>query len=211
MRSHPGVPRRIVPGLPLTRAGMRVGLLGGSFNPAHAGHLHVSHLARARLGLDEVWWLVSPQNPLKEADETAPLAQRLAGARRVARSGYVKVTDLEARVGAHYSVDTVRYLTGRFPAARFVWIMGADNLEIFHRWRGWRQIAARMPIAVIDRPGAGPNAAAAPAARKLETYRWPERLARRLADLAPPVWVLIHGPMSPLSSTAIREGTAEGA
>jgi nicotinate-nucleotide adenylyltransferase len=203
------VARRIVAGVPIAAAGQRIGLLGGSFNPAHAGHLHISALARARLGLDGVWWLVSPQNPLKAADETAPLARRLARARDVARTGYITVTDLEARLQARYSIDTVRFLTGRFPGARFVWIMGADNLEIFHRWRGWREIAVRMPIAVIDRPGAGPNASAAPAARRLAAHRWPEEKAHGLADLAPPAWVLVHGPMSPLSSTTIREGAAE--
>ena len=204
MRSGLG-PRRWIPGgLPLAGAGQRIGLLGGSFNPAHDGHLHVSRMARARLGLDQVWWLVSPQNPLKSRRDVAPLADRLSGARRAARSGIIRVTALEAAVGARYTVETVRFLTGRFRATRFVWLMGADNLAIFDRWKCWRDIAGLVPLAVIDRPGAGLAAVASPAARALARARIDEADARRLARARPPAWVLLHGPLSALSSTAIR-------
>ncbi len=134
--------------------GMRVGLLGGSFNPAHAGHWHVAEIARVRLGLDRVVWLVSPGNPLKDAAGAAPLAQRLAGTRRIARGPSMVVSDIESRIGARYTLDTVRRLKARHRGVRFVWLMGADNLAGFHRWRGWTQILREVPVAVVARPGA---------------------------------------------------------
>ena len=132
--------------------GMRVGLFGGSFNPAHEGHAHVAETARRRLGLDLVVWLVSPQNPLKSAHETAPLATRMAGAQTYARQRGMTVSDAETRLGSRYTIDTVRALKARFPGVDFVWIMGADSLATFHRWRGWTQIMAETPVAVVSRP-----------------------------------------------------------
>ena len=197
--------RWIVADLPLATHGQRIGLLGGSFNPAHDGHLHISNLARARLGLDAVWWLVSPQNPLK-GDQAAPLAKRLADARRLAHGGFIKVTGFEQVIGASFTIETVRYLVRRLPTSRFVWIMGADNLEILHQWKAWLRIAATIPLAVIDRPGSGLSAAASPAARRLERFRLEESDALHLVSSPPPAWVLLHGPLSPLSSTTIRAG-----
>jgi nicotinate-nucleotide adenylyltransferase len=131
--------------------GLRIGLLGGSFNPAHGGHLHVSLTAMKRLGLDYVWWLVSPGNPLKDAP--APLAKRLAGARAMARHPRLIVSDIEERLGTRYTIDTVKALQRRFPFVHFVWLMGSDNLQNFHLWRNWQEIARRLPLAVVQRPG----------------------------------------------------------
>ena len=131
--------------------GLRIGLLGGSFNPAHGGHLHVSLTAMKRLRLDYVWWLVSPGNPLKETP--APLDKRLAGARAIARHPRLIVSDIEAQLGTRYTIDTVKALQRRFPFVHFVWLMGSDNLENFHHWRNWQEIARRLPLAVVQRPG----------------------------------------------------------
>jgi nicotinate-nucleotide adenylyltransferase len=132
---------------------MRIGLLGGSFNPAHEGHLYVSEVAMKRLGLDYVWWLVSPQNPLKGRAGLAPLADRVRQARKTARHPRIVVMDIEHALGTRYSIDTLRALQRRFPQLAFTWLMGSDNLAIFRRWRRWREIAARVPIAVVQRPG----------------------------------------------------------
>ena len=134
-------------------AGLRIGLLGGSFNPAHEGHFYVSDVAMKRLGLDYVWWLVTPKNPLKGRAGLAPLADRLKHAKRVARHPRIVVMDIELAIGTQYSIDTLKALQRRFPQVSFVWLMGSDNLEIFRRWRRWREMAERVPIAVIQRPG----------------------------------------------------------
>ncbi len=197
--------------LPPLAPGLRVGLYGGSFNPAHAGHRHVSRLALRRLALDRVWWLVSPGNPLKDRSHLPDAAARAAGARAMARDPRIAVTDFEAALGVRYTVETLTWLTLRHPEVRFVWIMGADSLASFHRWRGWRMIAARMPIAVIDRPGYTFKAVASPAARALAGSRLDEAAAPTLADRAPPAWVFLHGPRNSLSSTALRAATARPA
>jgi nicotinate-nucleotide adenylyltransferase len=184
--------------------GLRIGLLGGSFNPPHEAHRAVSQLALRRLGLDRVWWLVTPGNPLKDTRALAPLGERVAAAHRVAAHPRIDVTDLEAAIGTRFTADTIAWLTRRFPAVRFVWIMGADNLAQFHRWQNWRDIAAAVPIAVVDRFGASYAATASPAAQALAASRIRDRDARSLPDRAPPAWVYLHGLKSPLSSTAIR-------
>ncbi|HUZ13069.1 MAG TPA: nicotinate-nucleotide adenylyltransferase [Caulobacteraceae bacterium] len=184
--------------------GMRVGLFGGSFNPAHPGHSHVAETALRRLGLDRVIWLVSPQNPLKGAGETAGLADRLAGARRHARGPSMIVSDAEARFGSPYTIDTLRLLKARHPGVRFVWIMGADALAQLHRWRGWTQIMAEAPVAVIARPWSGLKSRFAPAARRFAHARIPARAARTLADRAPPAWVFLDGRLDFTTSTALR-------
>lgn len=189
----------------------RIGLLGGSFNPAHEGHLHISRLARARLALDEVWWLVSPQNPLKSPDPAAALDGRLKLAAEVARNcRFIRVMAPEADLGTTETVHLARYLRRRYPRARLVWLMGADNLVQFHRWADWRGIAARLPIAVVDRPGYRHAAASSKAGRTLQRFRWPESAAPRLADAEPPAWLLLHGPLSAASSTAIRTARGNG-
>ncbi len=202
-RPAAGRPAALRLGVTLT-PGLRVGLFGGSFNPAHDGHAHVAETARVRLALDRVIWLVSPQNPLKDARETAPLAARLASARGLARGPAMEVADLETRLGSPHTLDTVLALQARFPAVRFVWIMGADNLQSFHRWRGWRQIMRRVPVAVVARPGALLLSRTAPMARRFAGARRPSREAPELADMAPPAWVYLRAPLNPASSTALR-------
>ena len=190
--------------LPPHGPGLKIGLLGGSFNPPHEAHLAVSLLALRRLGLDRVWWLVTPGNPLKDTRALLPLADRVNAARRVAAHPRIDVTDLEATIGTRFTADTIAWLTHRSPAVRFVWIMGADNLAQFHLWQNWRDIAAAIPIAVVDRFGASYAATASPAAQTLAAARVSERDARSLPDRVPPAWVYLHGLKSPLSSTAIR-------
>ena len=192
------------PGFHLAR-GMRVGLLGGSFNPAHEGHAHVAETAKRRLALDRVIWLVSPQNPLKPNHETADLAQRMAGARAYARGPGMIVSDLERRLGSAYTIDTVRALKDRFPGVKFVWIMGADSLASFHRWRGWTQIMREVPVAVVSRPWIALKARFSPAARRFAHFRRPSSQAPLLPDMTPPAWVFLFGRFNFQSSTALRE------
>ncbi len=184
--------------------GQRVGLFGGSFNPAHDGHAHVAQTALARLKLDSVIWLVSPQNPLKSAHETASLAERMQSARARARGPRMIVSDAETRIGSVYTIDTLRALKARFPRVKFVWIMGADNLQSLHRWRGWLEIMREVPVAVIARPGAEVKSRSAPAARRFARYRLSSREAPRLADHAPPAWLYLRAPLNFASSTALR-------
>ncbi len=189
--------------LPPAGRGLRVGLLGGSFDPPHAGHRAISLLALRRLRLDAVWWLVSPGNPLKPPP-AADLWRRLAEAAAVADHPRIAVTGIEAALGARYTVATLARLMPRLRNARPIWIMGADNLATFHRWRAWRRIAASLPLAVADRPGASFPALAAPAAHALARFRLTESRAARLAAFLPPAWVFLHGMRLPVSSTALR-------
>jgi nicotinate-nucleotide adenylyltransferase len=183
---------------------MRIGLLGGSFNPPHEGHALATRLALRRLALDRVWWLVTPGNPLKSEGELAGLQARVEAARRLVAGPRVAVTDIEAQIGARYTYDTLAWLRRRAPLVCFVWIMGADNLRQFHLWRHWRTIADLVPIAVIDRPGSTLRATSSRAALALAPYRAPERAAPVLATLEPPVFLFLHGPRSELSSTVLR-------
>jgi nicotinate-nucleotide adenylyltransferase len=157
-----------------------------------------------RLGLDRLWWIITPGNPLKDAGELASMAERAARARAVAAHPRIDITCFEGAIGARYTVDTLAFLKRRYPGVRFVWIMGADNLGGFHRWRGWRTIARLMPIAVIDRPGHTLTAMRSRAAAALAAYRMDEGEGARLADRKAPAWLFLHGPRSPLSSSAIR-------
>jgi nicotinate-nucleotide adenylyltransferase len=184
--------------------GMRIGLLGGSFNPPHAAHRAISLFAIKRLQLDRVWWLVSPGNPLKDARSPHDTAARAAAARAVAQDPRIDVSCLEAVIGTRYTVDTISYLRRRCAGARFVWIMGADNLAQYHRRENWQRIAAEVPIAVIDRPPQSFRALAAPAAQALADYRIPESKARTLAASALPAWVFLTGLKLNLSSTVLR-------
>lgn len=188
--------------------GMRVGLYGGSFNPAHEGHAHVAETARRRLGLQLVVWLVSPQNPLKSARQTAPLEQRMAGARAQADGPSMVVSDLETRLGVNYTVDALRLLKARYPLVKFVWIMGADGLAQFHHWRGWTQIVNTVPIAVIARPPVALPSRLSPAARRFASAQVPSEAAHRLADMPAPAWTYLEGPLNFLSSTELRESDA---
>jgi nicotinate-nucleotide adenylyltransferase len=199
-----GRPQALKPGFALL-PGMRVGLFGGSFNPAHEGHAHVAETARRRLGLDRVIWLVSPQNPLKPTDETADLGNRMASARSHARGPGMIVTDFETRLGSAYTIDTVRALKARFPDVRFVWIMGADSLASFHRWRGWTQILREVPVAVVSRPWIALRSRFSPAARRFARFRIPSAQARLLPAMQAPAWVFLRGPLNFQSSTHLRE------
>jgi len=191
--------------LPPHAPGMRIGLFGGSFNPPHEGHLHVGRMALARLRLDRLWWLVTPGNPLKERRGLASLEERMEAARRLARHPRITVTDIETQLGVRYTIDTIRALRARCPGVKFVWIMGADGLASFHRWRDWREIAKLVPMAVVDRPGLTLKSVRAPAAQVLARARIRENAATALPTRKPPAWVFLHGPRSNLSSTAIRE------
>lgn len=183
--------------------GMRVGLFGGSFNPAHSGHRHVAQTALRRLKLDRIIWLVSPQNPLKSDAETRPLSDRLAETKRLAGRGDI-VADSESRLEAVYTIDTVRILQARYPGVRFVWIMGADNLAGFHRWRGWTDLFRALPIAVVARPTALLRSRLGPAARRFPHARLPSRAAALLPRATPPAWIFLRGPLNAASSTALR-------
>ena len=184
--------------------GFKVGLLGGSFNPAHDGHRMVSLEALKCLGLDEVWWLVSPQNPLKPAEGMAGLMQRLDSARRVASHPRIRVTALESALGTQYTAETLRVLTCRLPRVSFVWMMGADNLQQIPAWKDWLQIFHLLPVAILDRPSYALGALAGVAARRFSRWRKPERAAHRLPGMEPPAWVFLHGHLSPQSATRIR-------
>jgi nicotinate-nucleotide adenylyltransferase len=183
---------------------MKIGLFGGTFDPPHDAHRAACLIAMHRLGLDRVWWLVTPGNPLKDTRGLAPLDERIAAAQDLARHPRIIVTGLEAAIGARYTYDTLRYLRAHCPGVRFVWIMGADNLRSFHRWENWQGIAATVPIAVVDRLGPSLYANAGPAGQALAQHRIRESAARSLAGRRPPAWVYLHGLKSPLSSTALR-------
>ncbi|HEX4157296.1 MAG TPA: nicotinate-nucleotide adenylyltransferase [Rhizomicrobium sp.] len=184
---------------------MRIGLLGGSFNPPHEGHLHVSDVALKRLGLDFVWWLVSPQNPLKPVHGMASLEERLEQARRLTRRmPRIRVTDIEAQLGTRYTIDTVVKLTQRFPAPHYVWLMGSDNLMTFHHWRSWQELARRIPIAVVIRPGSTLATLTSKAAHRLVAFTTPDE--RSLATTPPPAFAILDARRSAASATAIRAG-----
>ncbi len=191
----PGVPRD-------TRR--RIGLLGGSFNPVHDGHRHITLEALRRLGLDEVWWLVSPQNPLKSDAGMEPLATRLARARQFAGHPRIRVETPELVLGTRYTLDTVRALQRLYPHARFVWLMGADILPQLVHWAGWRELFGTVPLAAFARPGWSHAALNAPAARTFARHRVPAENARRLPSCEPPAWCFIPSRLDPHSATAIR-------
>jgi nicotinate-nucleotide adenylyltransferase len=200
-------PRRLARALGgvLPAPGARVGLLGGSFNPAHAAHREISLSALRRLRLDAVWWLVSPQNPLKPASGMADMAERKASAQRQA-AGHpaIRVTTLESLLGSVYTAETLAALLRLFPKVRFVWLMGADNLCQIDRWQQWQKIFHLLPVAVFDRPPYSMKATSAKAARRFAGQRLPESSARFLPLTPPPAWVYIHCRKNPLSATRIR-------
>ena len=188
----------------MTPLGPLTGLLGGSFNPAHGAHRRISLAAISALGLDEVWWLVSPGNPLKNNGSLQTLCERMIAAGKIANDPRIDISCLETVIGTRYTADTISYLRRRCSGVRFVWIMGADNLAQFHRWQNWRRIASEVPIAVIDRPPQSFRALAAPAAQALARYRLPENEAGSLADRRAPAWVFLTGMKLSLSSTGLR-------
>lgn len=188
-------------GFPLATRGMVVGLLGGSFDPAHEGHVHITREALKRMGLDQVWWLVTPGNPLK-ARQPAALKDRLARAREVMRDPRVKITALEEKLGTRATADTIERLKALYPGVTFVWLMGADNLVQFHRWGRWRDILRSVAVGVLARPGSGVAARTSVAARAFRVHQvdWGENLRGR----RPPVWAFVNLPMNDASSTEIR-------
>lgn len=188
--------------LPPAYPGMSIGLLGGSFDPPHEGHLKISLLALKRLRLSQLWWLVSPQNPLKARSDA--IESRLEAARAMARHPRIKALDLESRLGTQFTADTLQALQARYPGVSFVWLMGADNLAQLRHWRDWTEITESTPMAVFDRPGYGLAAMASLAAKRYERFRYDESDAAGLARARPPAWAFIHGPRLGVSSTALR-------
>lgn len=193
--------------LPSAGRGQCIGLLGGSFDPPHAGHVHITREALKRFGLDAVWWLVSPGNPLK-AHGPAPLERRMAAARAIMQHPRVHISDFEAQIGARHTARTLEALRAARRDLHFVWLMGADNMIEFHRWQDWRQIMDTVPIGILARPGARMAARASVAARMYESARVPNGMARHLGLLRPPAWCFANVPMVALSSTGLRRAGA---
>jgi nicotinate-nucleotide adenylyltransferase len=190
--------------MPHAGPGMAVGLFGGSFNPPHAGHALVVEIALRRLRLDRLWWMVTPGNPLKNANDLRPLAERIRLSETLADDPRIVVTAFEASRHIRYTADTLALVKERNPGVNFVWIMGADSLRDFHRWERWRQIALTFPIAVMDRPGSTLSFLSSVMAKTFDYARIDEKDAPLLARMKPPAWTFIHGPRSSLSSTALR-------
>ena len=193
--------------IPYAATGQLIGLLGGSFDPAHAGHAHITREALKRFGLDQVWWLVSPGNPLKERGP-APMQARLAQAREVIALPRVRITDIEARLGTRYTAQTLAALQQLYPKQRFVWLMGADNLAQFHRWQDWRAIAGTVPLGVLARPDQRISARMSKAASLYAPYRIAGRNSQLLARARAPAWCFVNVPMMDVSSSAIRASGA---
>ncbi|WP_040305369.1 nicotinate-nucleotide adenylyltransferase [Ahrensia sp. R2A130] len=191
--------------MPMVESGMRVGLFGGSFNPPHAGHVHVCEQAMRRCELDAVWWLVTPGNPLKDTRELAPLTERVAECEAITPDPRMKITACEIDMPTRYTADTLRQIVARNRDVDFVWIMGADNLGQFHQWDRWRDIAALMPFVVVDRPGSTLALHSAKAAQVLRPYRFDEADASTLPGTPAPAWTFLHGPRNSLSSTQLRQ------
>lgn len=190
-------------GFPIARAGETIGLLGGSFDPAHKGHVHITREALKRFGLDRVWWLVSPGNPLK-ARGPAPMAQRLDHARGIMQHPRVLVTDIEQRLGTKYTAETISKLRAIYPGVKFVWLMGADNLAQFHKWQEWQKIARSVPLGVIARPGDRISARMSPAAKVFSQARISGRASQLLGRAEAPAWSFVNVPMLDVSSSSIR-------
>lgn len=190
-------------GFPPAGRGQRIGLLGGSFDPPHAGHVHLTRAALRGFGLDAVWWLLAPRNPLK-AEGPAPLWRRMDAARAVMRHPRVRITDAEARLGTANTADTLEALARLYPAVRFTWLMGADNLATIHRWERWPVIFALGPVGVVARPGDPVWARTARAARLFRRHRLPAARAHLLGGATPPAWCYLHGPQVAMSSTELR-------
>ncbi|MGX1306969.1 nicotinate-nucleotide adenylyltransferase [Amorphus suaedae] len=192
--------------IPSVGIGQRIALFGGTFNPPHKGHRHVALTGLSRLGVDQVWWLVTPGNPLKSHDGLGSLDERVAITRAYADHPRMVVTAFEASYNFRYTADTIAFMRRRLPTVKFVWLMGADNLATLHRWQKWREIMQLVPVAVVDRPGASMSVMSSPAARAFAAARLPETQAAALPGAAPPAWTFLHGPLDPTSSTAMRNG-----
>jgi len=198
-------PPSLMPLLPPHGRQQRIGIFGGSFNPAHAAHRLVSLIALRRLKLDAIWWVVTPGNPLKDKSGLPSTEERIALAKTIAAHPKIHVIAIEERLGSSFTYELIAFLKRRSSTARFVWIMGADNLESFHRWARWRSIFASIPVAVIDRPGSTHRALHAPAALAYDRYRVSESKASVFPNESAPALIVLHGPRSSLSSTALRK------
>ncbi len=196
---------------PLVQPGQRVGVMGGTFNPPHDGHALISQTALRRLGLDQLWWVVTPGNPLKANGGLPPAKDRMALCRQLAPDTRMRITSFEEALGTPYTAATLAFLKRRYPGVQFVWIMGADNLASFHRWQDWRGIAATMPIAVVDRPGWRLRALASPAAQWMRRSFVAEDKAGSIPRRKAPAWTFLTGPLSNLSSTELRSIAARDA
>ena len=185
-------------------ANRTVGLLGGSFNPAHEGHRHISLYALKLLGLDAVWWMVNPQNPLKSTDDMASLGERMANAIEASGHPDIYVTDIERQLNTRYTADTLTELKKHFPHTNFIWLMGTDNLLQIHRWREWEKIFSLVPVAVLDRPPRGNSLKSCPAMEKFRASLKPQEQAQLLKTRKPPVWTILHIPLNEQSATVIR-------
>ncbi|MEM5581381.1 nicotinate-nucleotide adenylyltransferase [Roseibium sp. AS2] len=194
--------------LPHAEAGNRIGIFGGSFNPPHSGHRLVAATVLKRLGLDQVWWLVTPGNPLKSHSDLAPLEMRMHLTSAMADHPRMKVTAFETVLGTPYTARTLMALRAMRPAVRFVWVMGADNLAGFQRWQDWRAIVGSVPVAIVDRPGASLSVLSSHMTKAFEKYRLPEEDAALLPEMEPPIWTFLHTPLDRTSSTDIRRGTS---
>lgn len=190
--------------MPVAGDRQKIGLFGGSFNPPHEGHLNLCDLAIKRLELDQIWWMVTPGNPLKDTSELAPLEERIQKCNAMISHPRIKVTAFEATHKVRFTADTLRVVQRLRPRNDFVWLMGADNLADFHRWQDWREIANMMPIAVIDRPGSTLSYHSSQASIALSEYRIDEADAPLLSHMKPPAWTFLHGTRSSLSSTQLR-------
>ena len=186
--------------------GRRIGILGGSFNPAHEGHRHISLYALKMLRLDEVWWMVSPQNPLKSTRDMAPLHQRIQSALDASHHPRIRVTDIEQYLNTRYTSDTLKKLKTLYPDTDFVWLMGTDNLRQIHRWQEWQDIFKTVPVCVLDRPPRGNSIKSTPAALRFSAFQHPQEHAASIVTAKTPAWTLLHIPLNNLSATAIRQG-----
>ncbi|MEE9313492.1 MAG: nicotinate-nucleotide adenylyltransferase [Rhizobiaceae bacterium] len=195
--------------MPHVESGQRIGLFGGSFNPPHLGHVHVCEQALRKLELSQVWWLVSPGNPLKDHSNLAPLEERIAACEKITQNPRMKITACEASLPTRYTADTLSHIVSRNPSVDFVWVMGADNLGQFHKWERWREIAALLPIVVVDRRGSTMALHSAKAAQALRPFKIDESDAVLLPTMRPPAWTFLHGPRNLLSSTALRAKMSE--
>lgn len=204
MNSTPKISKWIIGDRETVSPKQKIGILGGSFNPAHEGHLSISKIALQRLNLDEVWWIISPRNPLKKYDILYDFEERVSSAEKVIDTNHISISKLEKDAQIKYTIGTVEYLNTRYFGTKFIWIMGADNLKDFHRWREWDKLALTVPIAIIDRPSSSLDVTSSLFANKYRKYRVDEADAQNLADKKKPAWVFLHSKLNDQSSSQLR-------
>ena len=204
MNSTPKISKWIIGDRETVSPNQKIGILGGSFNPAHEGHLSISKIALQRLNLDVVWWIISPRNPLKKYDILYDFEDRVSSAEKVIDTNHISISKLEKNAQIKYTIGTVEYLNTRYVGTKFVWIMGADNLKDFHRWREWDKLALTVPIAIIDRPSSSLDVTSSLFANKYRKYRVDEADAQNLADKKKPAWVFLHSKLNDQSSSQLR-------